>query len=496
MSDTTSSSLLNNTATLTSSGYYSLTGYWAGNENYTSAETTYYFDTIAPTYSLTSANISEYDVNKTYSFNITVFAATVSSLTLEFNNTTRSDIGNSSDTYFWWSISDLPAGNYTYRWNITNDLGNMTTTGNINYNVTKKTPSFVLTVSPSWSVNTGTSTTVNCSKINGEDIVRLNKSGTTVNTGSYFAFETTTQLTDGTFTYVCWMAESQNYTSYSTSNNLVVSSGTFVPSSGGTDNTTTTGQFTITPSETNLTMNVGSSRVISFTLSNTLDNDINVTSITISGINSTWYALDKTAISRLNDGTTEKVRMTLNIPADAEAGDYQIKFKAIGKNLFSGATMTRETTVYLTVNSNLTNETETVEEAAITAEEIAAENETASNVTGFLNINSEYIPYMILALGTVLSTVIFLKRDLITHNLMGIVGVKIVKDTKKKKISRLASLKNFGYKLSENFTKTKEPKKLDLKEEKVHDLETEIKRDMKELENILEAEKKVKKKRK
>lgn len=488
-------SFISNTTILTCSGYYSVTSYWNGNENYTSAEKTYYFDTIPPSYSLTSANTSEYNENKTHTLSITISSATIGSVTLELNGTTRSlsNLGNN----YWFSFTNWSAGNYTYRWNITNSLGNQTTTGNISYNITKKAPSLVLTVSPSWSVNSGTSTTVNCSRINGEDIVRLNKSGTTINTGSYFASETTTQLTDGTFSYVCWMAETQNYTSGSASNSLTVSSGTFVSNSGGADDSTTTaGQFTVTPSDTSLTIDAGSSKVVTFTLSNTLDNDINVTSIEVSGINSTWYALDKTSISRLNDGTTEKVRMTLNVPSDAEAGAYQIKFKAVGKNLFSGATMTRETTVDITVNSATVQAAETVEEAVLTSEEAVEQNETEAGPTGFLHISSEYIPYMVLVLGIALVLTIFLKRDAVTQNLMSITGMKIVKDTKKKKVSKLASLKNFGYRLSENFTKSKQPKTIDMEEEKVKDLETEIKKDMKELENILEAEKKVKKNRK
>jgi hypothetical protein len=241
--------------------------------------------------------------------------------------------------------------------------------------------------------------------------------------------------------------------------------------------------------------------VILFTLINTYDNDINVTGITVSGINSDWYALDKTSISRLRDGTTEKVRMTLNIPANTTAKNYSMKVKAIGKNLFSGATLTRETTVKLILNSNNTAEEEVVAVVAgeDTEMEVLSDTEedtsTWSLPTGLLSLSSEYFPYMVLLVGMVLSLAIFMKRDSITRGMLKMGGVS----TKKKSKSGLKSIKKM---LSANMPKMKNlpkmkkknKKTLELKEERVKDLETEIEKDIKELQNIMESEKKIRKK--
>ena len=247
-------------------------------------------------------------------------------------------------------------------------------------------------------------------------------------------------------------------------------------------------------------MDAGTSRVISFSFSNTLDNDINVTSITVSGIPSDWYALEQTIIPRLSKGTTEKVRLTLNVPVNATEGQYQIKLSATAKNLFSGATLNRFATVDMDLSSDAVQplESVTVQNQEPLADTAAVENNiTDTGPTGFLNMNSEYFPYMVLALGVALSLLIFLKRDAITHGMMKATGFKRSKDKPLKEIKKalkMPSLGKLGKKLG-SLKKSRQPKLLDLKEEKINDLETEIKRDVKELQGILEAEKRLKKRK-
>ena len=489
-----------NQTNLTTGGLFYVTVSFDGNDNYSSTSTTRYFDTIPPTYLLTSPNSSEYDFNKTHWFNITVFAANITTVTLEFNNTTRS-VSNSSNR-FWFSINDLPAGNYTYRWNITNSLGNKTSTGNLSYNITKKSPSVIFSFSAGYSVVYGTSTTVNCSKISGESIVSLYRNGVIKSSGADYAQETIT-LDEGTWNYTCAMIATDNYTSYNESHDLNVSSGSFVPSGGSgddtTDTTTSTGQLTLTSSESNLTIDAGTSRVISFTISNTLSSgDVTNVTATVAGISSEWYALDKTTIDRVRKGDSAKIRMTLNVPGNATNDTYQIKFSISGKS-FSGSTLTRETTINLTVNEG--NRSDVIEESAlVTIDQNSTDNDTFSNATGFLNIKSEYVPYVVIALAAALSIIIFFNRGFITENLMKMGGTGPAKEAKKpKKGIKLPSLKKFNYKISINLKKQisgNEPKTLDLKEEKADDLKREIKKDMKELKNIMEAEKKIKKNRK
>ena len=194
-------------------------------------------------------------------------------------------------------------------------------------------------------------------------------------------------------------------------------------------------------------------------------------------------------ISRLNDGTSERVTMTLNIPSDAEADVYEITVTAVGKNLFTGATYTRETTVSLNVSSSTPQETV---EAVLATEENTTANDTINGLTGLLPLNSEFIQYAIIALGVALSILIFFKRDVVTSKLFSIAGMKPFKDTKTKKGLRMTSLKDIKAYLK----KRSDAKALELKEEKVADLENEIKKDMNELKNIMEAEKKMKKHRK
>jgi hypothetical protein len=499
---------ISNITNLTCQGVFFVKAYWNDDtQNYSVSTKTFYFDTIPPTYSLTTTggitNSSEYDLNKTYWFNITVFAANISEVTLEFNNTTQT-IDNSSNN-FWWSINDLSAGNYTYRWNITNSLGNENTTGNITLNVTKKPSYAIMYPNPGWTVLSGVTTTVYCNKTVGSpsSTVSLYRDGVLRGTpGANSTYETAT-LDEDTYNYLCYVTESisSNYTNYSTPGTLTIqSSGTFTPGGGAnddtTDTTTPTGSFTLSTSDSSLTMDAGSSRVLSFTISNTLSSgDVTDVTVTVTGISSDWYALDKTTVDRVRHGSSEKVRMTLNIPSNASADTYTITFKIAGLS-FSGSTLAREATVQLTVNAS----EQVIEEAALTIEQNLTDNGTASNATGFLNISSEYVPYMVLALAAVFSIIIFFNREVITQNLMKIGGVAPAIESKKpKKSIKLPSLNKFNYKLSINLLKEKmgnEPKTLDLKEEKVHDLEREIKKDVKELENIIEAEKKIKKNRK
>jgi methionine-rich copper-binding protein CopC len=498
--DTYNDTVFYNTTNLTEEGLFYITASYDGNETHAPSSTTYYFDTIPPEISFLTANTSEYDFNKTYWFNITVFSANISSVTLEFNNTSQS-VSNSSNMFFW-SIRDLTAGGYTYRWNVTNSLGNETTTGNISFNVTKKTPSVLFYFSHGYTVLSGITTTVNCSILNGESIINLYRnggsSGVSQPSGSVYAYDTHA-LADGDWNYTCFMIESDNYTYYSESHIMTLESGTFNPGGGsdGTDDTTTpAGEFTLSTSDSSLTIDAGSSRVISFTIANSLSSgDVTDVTVTVIGISSEWYALDKTTVDRVRKGDSEVVRMTLNIPTNASADTYTITFKIVGTS-FSGSTLPRETTVQLTVS----NDQEVVIEETPLVIDQNTTNNTVSNATGFLNISSEYVPYMVILLAATLSILIFFKRDALTQNLMKIGGVTPTKESKKpKKSIKLPSLKNFSYKLSINLSKEKKgdgPRTLDLKEDKAEGLEREIKKDMKELENILETEKRLKKHRK
>ena len=512
--DTYNDTVFYNTTNLTEEGLFYITASFDGNENYSSTSTTRYFDTIAPQYQIISPAASvTYTPDEVYWFNISLLAATIDDILFGFKNSTSNftnytypNVLNNSGLYYI-SMTDLPADNYTFFWianrSATENITNYT--DNVTFNVTKNQSYAIMYVDPGWTVLSGISTTVYCNKTIGSpsSTVQLYRDGSLRSSGANSTYETAT-LAEGSYSYVCYVTESlsSNYTNYSVPVTLTVqSSGTFVPG-GGTDDTgdtTPAGQFTLTSSESDLVMDAGTSRVISFTISNTLSSgDVTDVTATVTGISSEWYALDKTTVDRVRKNDNEKIRMTLNVPANASDNNYQITFKIAGKS-FSGSTLSRETTVQLEINS--VNQSDIIEEAAvINADQNSTGNDTFSNATGFLNIKSEYVPYVVIALGAALSIIIFFNRGFITENLMKMGGISPAKEAKKPKSGiKLPSLKKFNYKLSINLKKQligNEPKTLDLKEEKADDLEREIKKDMKELKNIMEAEKKIKKNRK
>ena len=504
-----------NETNLTEQGLFYINASSEGNENYSSTSTVYYFDTIAPQYAIISpSSYMLYSLNRTYWFNISLAAATVEDVWFGFANSTANfslynstDIQNSSGIYYV-NITDLPVENYTYFWcaNRSATENKTNCTGNITFNVTKDTGYIMWYISPSLSVTYGTATNITCSKDKGDpsSIVTLYRGGSSLYTSTTTVSDynsASSPLADGTYVYNCTINESQNYTFYSYSQTLTVSSAEFIPTGGGSDTTTTTGAFTITPSESTITVGTGESKEITFTLKNTRSADITGITITVSGISSDWYSLDKTSIDKLRHNTgLDNVKMTLNIPEDADKATYSVRVKASGKE--AGVTTTTiQTTVQLTVTDPSSEDEEIVEAALTTDENATSENETETSPTGFLNASSEYIPYIVPVIGTVASVLIFFKRDDITSNLLGLVGTtvpekQIHKKAKKAKKHKKPSFKDFTYKLSINLMKEKKPKTLEMEEEKADKLEREINKDIKELKNIIETEKRIKKRRK
>ena len=502
---------------LTDPGTYNVTAYWNGNENYTNSSETYFFTVANAAWSdnqTSPASGLNYTKNQTYDFQIKVigdisdvifeadFNNTLINYTLSGINVTNwnitKNISNDTNGNYWINFTDLGADSYNYRWIIVDNDSVELTTGSLIYLINAIVPTVTLTLDD-YEVTPSSTVTATCSVTPVANltlyITGLGLSSCSGNDSVSCSF--TASSNTGMFTYYCYNAGNENYSITTVSKDLeVYTFSSNDDSSGDTTTTTTTGQFLITSSDSSITMDAGTSKVVTFTLSNTLDNDLNVTSITVSGITDDWYALDKTAISRLNDGTTEKVRMTLNIPANTTAGNYTIKVKATAKNLFSGSTLTKETNVALTVNSNISSED--LEALALTtdgSEELAdGGNQTTDWIlpTALFSMSSEYFPFMVLILAIAMSIIIFVKRDTITTNFMKMGGVKKTKEKSKNKF-KLQEIKNL---FAGKKQKTSDAKMLEMEEEKADDLEREIKKDMKELQNILEAEKKIKKKRK
>jgi hypothetical protein len=505
---------IENTTNLTEQGLFYINASSEGNENYSSTSTVYYFDTTAPQYTIISpSSYMLYSLNRTYWFNTSWAAATVEDVWFGFANSTSSfslynstDIQNSSGIYSV-NITDLPVENYTYFWcaNRSATENKTNCTGNITFNVTKDTGYIMWYIDPSLSVTYGTATNITCLKDKGDpsSIIRLYREGSSIDSDTITVEDYNSALAEGTYVYNCTINESQNYTFYSYSQTLTINAADFVPSGGGSDTTTTSsGVFTITPSDSKVTVEKGSSKNITLTLKNTRSSDISDIGITLSGISIDWYSFDKTSIDKLRHDTgLEDIMLTLNIPEDANEATYSIKIKVSGKN-FDGSISTIQTTIQLDVTEP-SQEEEIVEAVLNTEETPASDNETEVLPTGFLNASSEYIPYIIPVLGITASVLIFLKRDDITVNLMGLIGTNVPEKQTHKKSKKSKKhkhkkhpFKKFTYKLSINLKKENKPKTLEIEEEKADKLEREIKRDMKELENIIETEKKIKKRRK
>ncbi|MFH0929141.1 MAG: hypothetical protein V1818_02165 [Candidatus Aenigmatarchaeota archaeon] len=511
-------SFVTDSINLTSIGTFYITSYWDdSDENYTNGSKTYFFNIANIIWSDNQTSVasgSNYTQGRNYGFQIDI-TGNVSQVIFEadFINGTQNYTVDNSTTYnnitinqsgdiYWINFTDLGGGSYDYRWIAVDNNSIEISTDSLTFLINR----IVVVVSlglDTYTTTPSSNVVATCSVSPAHNLtLYITGSGISTCSGNNsVSCSFVVPSSTGTFTYNCNSVGNRNYSIGYDSKNLVVATFDGGDTLGGADTSSDTtsvqGQFTLSASESTITMDAGSSKVISFSLINTYENDINVTSITVSGIDSGWYALDKTMISRLKDGTTEKVKMTLNIPANATADTYSIKVKALGKNLFSGASLTRETIVTLTVSSN--NTAEEVVVAAVTSEDAELEvlsdngNETSGWAlpTGLLSMSSEYFPYMILVLGIALSLIVFMKRGMLTQNLMKMGGAKSGKKSK----SGLSGIKKMFSANLPKINKAK-PKTLELKEEKVKDLETEITKDIKELKNIMESEKKIKKNRK
>jgi hypothetical protein len=453
-----SSSIILNYTNLSLPGLFNLTAYWNGDENYSASSTTYYFDNnFTPQYSITSALDNVYEYNKTYLFNISVTAATVDKVLFEYNGTNYTANGTSGS--YWYPLRNLKAINYYFRWFINNSIGTSNSTPNTTYTVNKYPTVAILIISPN-SINQGSSASVYCYNTTPhESLINLYRNSTPIGSGTNLANDTnTSSLSAGSYNYNCTIAESENYTIFTVSNYfLTVTSGAFIPinppSGGGGDQPS--GSFTITSSSSNVTMEPNTSKVITFTLRNTLSNGyITNINLTVSGLNASWYSLDKTNITRLrNDGGNETVQLTLNVPNDAERKNYAINFTASGKD-FNLNKITRQTTITLTVPQAPQNATE--ETGNVTNATNATTNETAAGPTG-LSIKPEDIRNIVLFIGLIAVGLVFLFRSNITEFLTGGLAHKVQtpkiekakEESKEKKASVFSSVKNKLCKLND-----------------------------------------------
>jgi len=470
-------------------GVYKYTYNATGGENWTSGSKNLYLFVTDLNYSnnITSQNSpATYSANKNYGFSIkwtgnlskVIFESNFNGTTLNYtnNNITITNwnnnnlsISNDTNGNYWINFTDLPVATYSYRW-IANDTNNIwTSAGQQTYTISPLpvSPSFTYSGSgPPWTAVTSTSVTLSCSATPYPVTLSITGGSCSVTGGNSISCAFTTGATTGSASYTCSITSS-NHTG---STSGVLSWAPFQSSTPGSTTTptqNTTGSFTITSSSYSVTMEPNTSKTITLTLTNAFSYDIININLSVSGIDSSWYTLEKTNIIRLrHDGGTNATLLTLKVPSDAERKIYSIVFTASGKD-FSLNKITRQTTITLTVPSEQAqNETQDNQTQNQTQNETnATANETnittGSNVnennnfltflTGLL-IKPEYFRNIVLFVGLIAVGLVFLFRSNITEFLTGSLSGKsqTKKEVSKEKKSLLSSIKNKFSKYSDS----------------------------------------------
>jgi len=177
---------------------------------------TFFIDSINPSVTLlteTPSGPATYSVGATYEFNATITDTNLQTVLIEFNGTNYTTSNMGGDVYNF-SISDLSAGTYNYRWYANDTLGNMNSTESGSYTINKATLSASITKDTLLTKTYDeTSTTIGISESNngdGDVTYKLYVNG--VDEGSSYI-----QATAGTYVIVL---NSTGGTNYSTSANL------------------------------------------------------------------------------------------------------------------------------------------------------------------------------------------------------------------------------------------------------------------------------------
>jgi len=178
---------------------------------------------------------STYSPNQNYTFDITCIDDDyVDEVIFEFNGANYSyrngEISRQLDKYDI-TISNLPAGNYSYRWVANDSSGYVASTAVHWLNVKKASPQLNLKSNPSWSVFVMTSVTITCTAINEQ----IDPKMYLYDTGLAIAFPQPYTSTPpiGSYLHRCNSTETQNYTAQSVNNTLVVKKENVPSSSGG-----------------------------------------------------------------------------------------------------------------------------------------------------------------------------------------------------------------------------------------------------------------------
>jgi hypothetical protein len=442
----TGTNITYNTTNLTTLGTFNITGYTNGDANYSASSKTYFFNVTDLKFSGNLADPNSpvnYSSTRNYSFSINL-TGSVSSIIFESNflggsyqyktnnSTTYNNITiNNNSNIYWITFPALAAGSYSYRW-IANDTNNVwISTDRLSYTINPVaiTPPLTFKCSgcinedPPWIAITSTPVTLTCSHTLS---VNLNITGgssswscpTSSDNDKSVSCAFNTPSAQGSDNYICTISPVYNYTGYvSGTLNWGLSTLEPINNPGGNQGNQQTGSFTITSSESSPTIEPGSSKTITITLKNTLSSDITDINITISGINKPWYELDKTTNLKLKrDGGNDTVKLTLNVPEDAERKSFSILVLAAGKEL--GLTnISRQLTITLTVPQEQAEQNVTVEN--ITNETSNETTNQTAGPTGLISIRPEDLSNIVLLGGFIAAALVYIFRGKVTTVLTG-----------------------------------------------------------------------------
>jgi hypothetical protein len=501
-------------------GPYNLIAYWNGTSNYTSSSESWFFGVKPYCVNNTQnpASGSTYSASSNYNFSITCLG-NIKNSSLIWNGIYYAT--NNASNLFYYNFPSLSARSNNYYWNITDANNNGFISPNYSFIVNQIPTNLILASSDSdWSIASGTTVSFTCTANNSAKIILAMSGFTSVNGTGYVASGDKNPTSN---TYVSCSLDSteNNYTALMTDNWLTVTTTTTTTTTSSGSNTPT-GSFLITGLTSSLIAMAGQSASTTFTLSDTLSNNIANVSISVSGIDSSWYTLSNTTISILKRNVPQPMTIKFNIPSNAEAKNYDVTISAKGKALGETTSRIATKTMTLTVNSSQPQPIQPLPSETVSPQETAQQNETAnitsnqtaSGATGLAATFEFFKNNLVIILAIAACLLIFIFRNNLTTALTGTLGKEEAETQKAKTASPIKGIKDkFDYKLVVNLKK--ESKANNLKEttevqgtEKVPELvpgkepkrpavlEKEIKRDIKELQSILDAENKVKKNKK
>jgi len=419
-------------------GIFNFSAKVTGNDNYTDSSLgTLYF--YVANFSVSPSSLINYVLSAPYNFSIilpvnssnVIFEANFNGTYVNYTNSTNITnwnkiitMYNNTNGGYWINFTDLQATTYNYRW-IVNDTNFSTDQKTYIVNQTPITPSFAIQGSSSWTTTTSTSVTLVCTVAYQANLTISGSGCAGTLDDNYATCTFTTPASAGSSIYSC--LASGNYIGQT---QQTLSWYIFTPNQGsggsGGSNQTPSGSFTILSSSSSVTMEPNTSKVLTITLKNTFTGDITLINMTVTGINATWYSLDKTSIARLSrNGGNDTVKLTLNIPSDAERKIYTITVTAAGRD-FNLNRLTRITAITLTIPPATQNATQNVTQNATqnATQGSNATTTTGSGVAGVsgaptgLTISPEDFKNIVLFVGFLAAALIFIFRNNVTNVLM------------------------------------------------------------------------------